>query len=506
MLVISNAIDTESIIYYNGYEKTEEQNSALQITFRSLNVGNNPGHELLDYEVFVEDEDGHEYRVKQYKRESLYKQITATHIYFDLADQRQDTIFGGTHSIEEFLTFIFTGTGWSYTIADDLAGTSALIPNFGDANVISLVETLLKAFGCERKIMPGKVIHFGKIIGEDKDLQYRYKYNIKTISESIDTTNLKTEIRGYNSDRTIDVTYTSPLAEVPLIGVRKAEPIESDDYASVEEMEAFLATQLPDAPETSVEVSVTEIDGEVGDFVWLIHEPLGIEYQTRILSKKSKRNYNESSVTVGNTKPKDITDILVSQKATIDNNEKSTRSRFEQTNKSIELAVERIGESETAIELLEEEIELRVVKKDNVIASINLSSEEDGSGLVRIRADKIQFEGHIFGEGATFSGNIETSESIKVGNSIQLGELGSTENKIFRFNNLSSIMSSGHNIDFSTGDLNIYADRLYVPSWANVSGLVASGTPGLTITQSTNNPKLMVFKQGGSDIGYLNLT
>ncbi|HWL12289.1 MAG TPA: hypothetical protein VNQ57_04810, partial [Ureibacillus sp.] len=60
--------------------------------------------------------------------------------------------------------------------------------------------------------------------------------------------------------------------------------------------------------------------------------------------------------------------------------------------------------------------------------------------------------------------------------------------------------------DFSTGDLNIYADRLYVPSWANVSGLVASGTPGLTITQSTNNPKLMVFKQGGSDIGYLNLT
>ncbi|RKJ60555.1 hypothetical protein D7X33_27665, partial [Butyricicoccus sp. 1XD8-22] len=304
------------------------------------------------------------------------KSATATHIYFDLVDSRQESIFGGTHTIEEFLSFVFNGTGWTYTIDGDLSGQSQIIPNFGQANIIELVNTILAVFNCERKILPGRVIHFGKIIGEDNDLQYRYKYNIADINKSIDTSNLKTQIRGYNTDRTIDVTYTSPLANHPRIGVRVADPIETDDYVTADEMRSFLSTQIPNALPEAIEVSVVEVDGEVGDHVWVIHEGIDLEYQTRILSKTTKRNYADSTVTVGESTVKTVEDILISQKVAITQNAKQTRSRFEQTDDRITAEVEEINSSIATLEIQAAEIELSVSNVQGEVASLQVQANQ----------------------------------------------------------------------------------------------------------------------------------
>ncbi|PJO45272.1 phage tail protein, partial [Lysinibacillus xylanilyticus] len=114
---------------------------------------------------------------------------------------------------------------------------------------------------------------FTKKIGADNDIQFRYRHNIETLSYSVNTANLKTQIRGYGAEG-IDITYTSPLADSPRIGIRVADPIHDEKIESAEERTTRLAGELPPAPETSIKVKVTTVDGDVGDMVWLIHEDL----------------------------------------------------------------------------------------------------------------------------------------------------------------------------------------------------------------------------------------
>lgn len=103
------------------------------------------------------------------------------------------------------------------------------------------------------------------------------------------------------------------------------------------------------------------------------------------------------------------------------------------------------------------------------------------------------------------SAYINISEDIHVGDNIYLGSLNSPGIKTIRFNNSSSISSVGENINFSTGFFNIYANELYVPPQTRVNGIVKSATYDLEITLSTNNNKLLVVKQRGSTLGYIEL-
>ena len=97
MLIVTNATQSE-VLFESNYEKVEEQNgAALQISFSSFSFPENIGHDILDYEVLIEDEDGHEYKVKQFKQAGTEKQVTALHIYFELANQYKNDMFGGTH-------------------------------------------------------------------------------------------------------------------------------------------------------------------------------------------------------------------------------------------------------------------------------------------------------------------------------------------------------------------------------------------------------------------------
>ena len=374
MLIVTNATQSEVLLESN-YEKHEEQNgAALQISFSSFSFAENVGHELLDFEVLLQDEDGHEYKVKQYKQIEFEKQIVATHVFFDLCNQWKYDVYGGTHTFEEFATWLFKDTGWTYQNSD-VTG-SQVIPNFGNNNVLQMINILRDAYNCEYKILPNNVIQFGTIIGQDNDLQYRYKHNISQLTQSIDTTSLKTQIRGIGGNG-VAVTYTSPLAENPLIGVRVAETLEDGTITTEETMIEALKEQLNDVPETIIEISVTEVDGELGDYVWIIHERMNLEYQTRVISKKTTRSRANSTITVGNTVRKDITDILVSQKANIDEHKKITRSKFEQTNELIAMEVETLNESIAEITIKgSEEIEARVMDKVNEeFAAINLRAD-----------------------------------------------------------------------------------------------------------------------------------
>jgi Prophage endopeptidase tail/Prophage endopeptidase tail N-terminal domain len=363
MLVVTNLQgQTEPLPDVNGVEDMEQVNGEFSLSFVCFNTKNNQyAYPLVQGESIVEL-DGHEFRIKQMTEVRDRKKVHAQHIFFDLIDHYQEGTFGGTHTLDEFATYALKGTGFTFENVDVTGG--AFIPNFGEGNVVALVRQICDAFGCEVQIMPGRHLRFMKQIGADKDEQFRYKHNIKTIKKSVDTTKLATAIKGYGANGLV-VEYHSPNEAI--YGTRWAEPIKDDQYTTAESLTERLKQELVDVPEVSIELELSQLGFDVGlgDRVWVIYEPLGIDFQTRVMEIKRYPFTKRSPVVTLSNKKRVFTDILTETKIDIEENKKETRSRIEQTNERITMEVERIDESIATLQIEADNIKLSVQSLDS---------------------------------------------------------------------------------------------------------------------------------------------
>ena len=394
MLTVTQNNQTEMLNQIQGFEMDEEVNGSLVVKFTSFSVENNPGHSLIDERPIFTVE-GYEFRLAQLKKNNNKKDVTAISTFYDLVGHRQETIYGGTHMLNEFASFIFQGTGWTFT--NEVPG-SRLIPNFGENNVIVLKDSLCAAFECEIKIMPNKHVHFAPKIGPDNDAQYRRGHNIKSLAESVDWSKMRTQITGHGANG-LFVTYTSPNAEK--YGVIVADPITDEGITESSTMLERLKMELVDYPEAYFELDAVELTNkELGERVWLIDEVMGIEYQTRVLSKKTILRGNKlvtSSVILGTNMPRKNADLLVSQKIEIDENRKETSSKFEQVNDRVTIEVETVNESIGALN----------VKADNISFSVSDLSGRMGYAESSINLHANQIQSKV--EQRDFNGNTITS-------------------------------------------------------------------------------------------------
>lgn len=471
MLTVFDGNQTEPILESN-YEKYEEQNgAALQISFSSFNFPENVGHELIDFNVTIEDDDGHEYKIKQLTKTATSKNVVASHIYYELVGHRKYESFVGTRNFNAFATWLFSGTGW--TFMNENINETLTFNVFGNDNFLQLIQRLITKFDCEMEILPDKVIRFAKRIGQDNDKQYRFKHNIKEISQSIDTTNVRTRIRANGGNGTAAI-YTSPLANNRLFGILEAEPIVDESITNNSELMELAKASLNDVPETNIEASVLDTDGNIGDYVWIIHEEMGLEYQARILSKRTRRNYEESTVEIGNVKKRTIEDALIDQKEevkanaekaeadleeleektneelaklevsdneirlTVQNTENSLRSEITQTASSIRLEVQQVNSSVASLEITANQIQSNVTNLANSTSSsitqlsnnINLKVDKGGAitdinltpGVATINADKINLNGAVMVNGSISGAtDINTNRNVSVGNALYFG-------------------------------------------------------------------------------------
>ena len=243
LFVVQNGSLVEPLEYISNLEINKVVNGAFFASFTTFNYENNPGYSILVEESIVTI-DGFEFKVKQLEETRYGKTVTATNTFFELTDIRQDAIYGGTHTFNEFVTFALGSTGWTFT--SEIAG-SRFIENYGNANVITLINALCSEFECEYEVKENKVVHFASQVGGDYDAQYRYKHNVSALSKKIDTSKLKTQITGYGANGLV-VTYTSPNAGNPLFGIKKADPITDDKFTEAEGLLMHLKTQLNDVP------------------------------------------------------------------------------------------------------------------------------------------------------------------------------------------------------------------------------------------------------------------
>lgn len=514
LIYVIRGEEIEPLNHIQGLTIEKEVNGTFQLSLTSFNKPNNIAYPMLLEESIVVV-DGYEFRIKQLKEIRFGKFITAISTFFDdLNDNRKDDIYGGTRTFREFATWLFLNTDWTFTTDIE---ESRFIPDFGNANIISLVNTLCSVFECEYEILPNKQVYFTKQIGGNNDYQYRYKHNIVALSKTVDTSNVKTYIEGYGANG-LYVSYTSPLADE--FGIKKADPIYDDRFTHADSLQEHIKSQLNDVPQVALELDVVELTSrDLGETIWLIYEPLNIELSTRIMKQTLgivNGRLTTKSVVLGNTLPKNTQDLLVQQKIEIDENKKEFRSKIEQTNDRITLAVEEVGSqiaelniradsielsvsyAESQIALLEmrsDSIELQVSSKvdysdytgDKIISRINLAP-----GTATIQADKINLVGavsvlsDISGNlGYIYAGNINISQDITVGSNIIMqgysGEIKLPTNEC-------SISCSGGSVTLEVwNDLDINAKRTYFYgtvdfSYATVQGLPSSGGGGYADT------------------------
>jgi Prophage endopeptidase tail/Prophage endopeptidase tail N-terminal domain len=333
--------ESEPLEDYKDLEINEEINGDFSLSFTTFDTKNNKfAFPLIKEESLVEElEEGHEFRIKKLGNTRKHKRPKTQHIFFDLKRKQIYDYIGGTKNAQDIFSFLLKGTDWTFEVVNSIP--HQLFANFGKGNVVKLIWDACDILGCEIKIFPNKHLKVYKEMGSDNDFIYRYKDNIKNLKEDINTNDLRTVIKGYGANG-LEVTYRSPNADI--FGELEADPIEDDRYTVAESLIERCKQELNDVPEVSIEIEEIDLgEGkELGDKVWLIYEPLGIAFQTRIMARKRFPNQKgKNTVTLGNRK-KTFSDILTETRVEIDQNNKQHRSRFEQTNNRITMEVERL--------------------------------------------------------------------------------------------------------------------------------------------------------------------
>lgn len=197
------------------------------------------------------------------------KQVEATHIMFNIKDHVQDEVREGklTYSIEEALNFGISGNQLGYTF--EVVGNfeKVLIENLGDIDGLEMVRKVCERFGAV--VIPNNkhlVFYSEDTWTTSTNKQFREGFNTFGMNISIDTTNLKTAVKGYGMKREESeeyyfqpITYYSPnLSEWNDGKAKWMKAIRDETINNPETMLTRLKKELQDYPEVSLSTNTIE--------------------------------------------------------------------------------------------------------------------------------------------------------------------------------------------------------------------------------------------------------
>jgi phage minor structural protein len=400
MLVVTSLQgQTEALTDYKSMQRTQRVNEEYSLSFLlPLTERNEHAYPLVQEESYLEY-DGQTYIVKELEEKSAgmkaIKSVKAFHVYLCELDDFLEGVIGGNVTIQEAVSFILQGKNFTFEIPD--AFETKTFFNFGNKNRLALIQEIFKIFGCE--IEPhNRHLVFKKQIGQRRDFQFRFKHNIKTISRHVDTTDLKTCIKGYGANGLV-VTYRSPMADI--YGERWADPITDEEISDEATMIEKLKSSLNDEPNISLKLDAVVLPGEVGlgDEVYTIYEPIGIDIVQRVVEYVDFPEQPKSpQVTIANFR-EGLSDVFLDVVNNVKEVEKQTsiaRSEIKQTNEQIQLTVTKTEELDGRLTTAESQITQQAnqlsltVRRDSVISAINLSPEQ-----IAISASRINLTGAV---------------------------------------------------------------------------------------------------------------
>src|SRR5690625_5109250 len=166
----------------------------------------------------------------------------------------------------------------------------------------------LNRYKAEFRIV-GNTIYLERLIGRDTQFMYRYRLNASNIVQETDATAFYTYAKGYGDyedgedggweSAKLVREYTSPLAQIPQIGIRHAPPIKNGNITTEETMGEQLKTLVDESIKISVSATIHDLrkqgyelaQPELGDRVFLIDERIGLNEQVRVFDMTVTKNW-----------------------------------------------------------------------------------------------------------------------------------------------------------------------------------------------------------------------
>ncbi len=310
MLSYINERNVERMIDAKNAEITRKINGDYTLSFIAIDEP-----DLLEELIVICE--GQKYRIKQLSStmsgNKTLQSVTCKHISFDLIDYYAYDYLTNTVTLDKALQFLFKDTPFTYSISDSIKNQS--FEKLGECNKQKLLAKIIEAYGLEYEV-DNYHFTFKKKVGYETEFQFRYKANISNVKKDIDTTSLTTYIKGYGKkddegNYLCTAEYTSPNAEK--FGVRHADPVFDERFTIQSELLEYIKTKLNDTPDIVVELDYTQIDSSqpinLGDYGYLIHEPLQLDLLSRVIEITKKlstdrqgNNYQNMTYKIGSQK------------------------------------------------------------------------------------------------------------------------------------------------------------------------------------------------------------
>lgn len=296
-------------------------NQSLSATFISNKV-NDLFIDNIDRMWEVVDHDGVTHKIiyakKLGKGNRLTVEVKAIPLFFDKFDtMRIYTEYNEHMTAREFFSLVFANTGFDFILVDSFAAVDWEGLGGGETR-LSMFKKGIERYKCEFRIV-GNTVYLESQIGRDTGFMYRHRLNASNIVQENDASEFYTYAKGYGDYSDEDGwqwanlirEYTSPLAQIPGIGIREAPPIMDGRITQVETMDEQLKTLVDESLKISVSADIHDLrrqgyalaQPELGDRVFLIDERIGLDTEVRVvqisITKDWQGNVIDLKLTLG---------------------------------------------------------------------------------------------------------------------------------------------------------------------------------------------------------------
>lgn len=227
--------------------------------------------------------------------ETEARKLEAEHTFFDnMINAQQYAIHNGSQTFEAALNRVFGPTIYNYVIVGSFLAQS--FENFGRENCLALFLKVLDRYGAEFRVS-GNTVYLYHQIGAYTGFQWRYKHNIKSISEDKTSHGLSTVIRGYfgkpNDDGIypMEIEHRSSPENIEKFGELHADSYTNENVTDETTAIRMLTERLMDEPQLSQTIDFADLQAagydqgrpNEGDWGYIIYEPMDIRVEARIV-------------------------------------------------------------------------------------------------------------------------------------------------------------------------------------------------------------------------------
>lgn len=261
----------------------------------------------------ISDHDDVEHIIKYLKKrgngERLTVEIKAEPLFFDKLDS--DRVY---ERIDQHMTalayfsLVFADTGFEFVLVDSFNAIEWQGAGEG-ATKLEMFQNGLNRYGAEFRI-EGNAVYLQKQIGIESQYRYEHRLNASNIVLENDASEFYTYARGYGDygdgeggedwqNAQLIREYTSPLANIPGIGIRHAPPIKNGNITNEDVMDERLETLVKESLKVSVSADINDLSkqgypiaqSQVGDRVFLIDRRIGFDDKVRVFSQSKTRDW-----------------------------------------------------------------------------------------------------------------------------------------------------------------------------------------------------------------------